>query len=162
MTSQPKPPPLFPLAEVLGHPREFLDQLVTPAVADVTGNDSDAVRVISAFILLHSMKDWAKRAQIIANEKVDYYDQCPFAQIVMEIATGAKHQTVSDAAIAADPSVLRFRKVSGYGQGAYGVGPFGVANFQVEGRRLKGETPGWHGIRKVLREPHDWWAAKLG
>lgn len=161
MKSLPKPPPLFPLAEVLGHPREFFDQLVTPAVTDVMGNDADTVRVISAFILLHSMKDWAKRVQIICDEKVDYYDQCPFAQIVMEIATGAKHQTVSDAAIASDPSVLRFRKVSGYGQGAYGVGPYGVANYQVEGRRLKREAPAWHGIGKVLREPHDWWAAKL-
>lgn len=115
----------------------------------------------SAFILLHSMKDWAKRAQNIVDDKVDYYDQCPFALIVMEIATGAKHQTVSMEPMVSDPAVLRFRLARGYGRGAYGVGPYAVAYFQVEGRRLKGELPGWHGIRKVLREPHDWWAAKL-
>ncbi|MFN3930868.1 MAG: hypothetical protein ACK4JY_03880 [Brevundimonas sp.] len=158
-------PPLFPLAEILGHPREFFEQLVRPAVEAVPGNDSDTVRVFSAFILLHSMKDWAARGEIIANEKTDYFDQCPFAQIVMEIATGAKHQTVSSAAIVADPSVLRFRKVSGgYGKGAYGLGAYGggVANFQVEGRRLKSDAPGWHGIRTVLREPCEWWAAKFG
>ncbi len=157
-----KPPRLFPLAEILGHPRQFFDQLVSPAVYGVFADESDTVRVISAFILLHQMKDWAARGGVIAKDESDYWEHCPFAQIVMEIATGAKHQTVSKDTIVADPSLLRFRKVSGYGQGAYGVGPYGLANFQVEGRRFKAEPPGWHGMESVLREPCVWWEKKLG
>lgn len=117
--------------------------------------------MISAFILLHQMKDWAGRGGIIAQDEGDYWEHCPFAQIVMEIATGAKHQIVSKATVVRDPSVLRFRGVSDYGMGAYGVGHYSGANFQVEGRRFKADVPGWHGVAEVLSEPRDWWAEKL-
>lgn len=152
---------LFPLSELLSHPQEFFDQLVTPAIYGVFADESDTARVISAFILLHQMKDWAKAAGVIAKDESDYWGECPFAQIVMEIATGAKHQFVYDKNATNDPAVLRFRKVSGYGMGVYGLGPYSLANFQVEGRRFLTEEPGWHGMESVLREPCVWWERKL-
>lgn len=152
---------MFPLSELLSCPQEYFDQLVTPAVHGVFADESDTARVISAFIFLHQMKDWAKEGGIIAKNESDYWGSCPFAQIVMEIATGAKHQFVDDNRATRDPAVLHFRKVSGYGMGVYGKGPYSLANFQVEGRRVLTAEVEWHGMEAVLREPCVWWECKL-
>lgn len=145
-----------PLAALVPGARGFFSDVVTPAVYGAAANQGDQGRVLGAFILMHSMRDWAKEEQ---NLPSDYYEACPYASLIAEIATASKHAKVSDGQMTDDPHCLEFRIV-GFGEGVYGAGAYG-RSLQARGRRHTSDPVEWHGLSTILKDAALWWEKQL-
>lgn len=153
-------PPIKPIAALVPSVADYFRNVVNPAIDRAVESPDDASLAVSAFTLLYHVKDWALRDGSIANE-TDYWADCPFAQMVAEIANGGKHMEVTDSRLTASPAALEFR-LCGYGEGGFGVGPYGVANIQINGRKTPGGDAMFYSIDEVLSEVRDWWRATIG
>lgn len=147
---------ITPIGMLVADAGTYLQSIAGPAVKSAIEDPGNPHKALAAFILLYHAKDWSKHGGVPEDH---YWKDCPYAQLMGEIANGGKHQEVTDRKFAASPVVLEFRRC-GYGQGGYGVGPYGVVNIQVHHRSLAGE-PEWLSLKTVLEAVLGWWTAKL-
>lgn len=148
-----------PIAGLVTSASNYFVDVATPAIERAIADPDNPSLALAAFTLLYHTKDWAMDDGSLASEAI-YWDECPFAQVVAEIANGGKHATLKDKKYVQTPHVLGFQSC-GFGEGGWGVGPFGVSNIQVDGIRLKGDAARWHSLEDVLSEVAAWWKARL-
>lgn len=148
-----------PVAGLVSGAAEYFNNVALPMVQRAVEAPNDTAAALGAFTLLFHVKDWAKRDGLIPSE-ADYWNTCPFGQLVAEIANGGKHAELTDRKLTTSPHVVQFRSC-GFGQGGFGVGPFGTANIQVNGIRAPGEAPCWWSTKEVLETVRDWWKGRL-
>lgn len=147
---------LQPLVALVQGAKVFFDDVVTPAVYGATANQGDRGRVLGAFILMHSLRDWAREDGILP---ADFYAACPFASLIAEIATASKHAKVNDKTMTTDAPCVEFRVVR-FGEGKHGVGAYGQS-LQAKGRRHSADAVEWHGLSTILKDAALWWERHL-
>lgn len=152
-------PQITPISGLVDDAADYFKTVVIPAVELACAHPASKSVALSAFILLHHTKDWARHEGLITSE-ADLWAHCPYANVIAEIANGGKHRVVGDRHLVADPMVVEFR-LCRFGEGGYGVGPYGVENIQVKGRKLASENPTWRSVRAVLQEAVGWWTTTL-
>ena len=147
---------ITPIDALVADAGVYLHNIATPAVKSSVADPGNPQKALAAFILLYHTKDWSKQVGVTEN---DYWSDCPFAQLMSEVANGGKHQEVTDKQLTRAPVVVEFRRC-GYGEGGYGIGPYGVENIQVCARSPTGDSQ-WLGLETVLDAVLNWWTDKI-
>ena len=98
-------PQITPISGLVDNATDYFESVVLPAIELACASPASKSTALSAFILLHHTKDWAKLDGVIASEG-DLWLNCPYAEVIAEIANGGKHRVVNDRHLVADPKVL--------------------------------------------------------
>ena len=128
------------------------DEAVIRAIA----NPSDRLAVLSAFLFVNHLRDWAGRDGMLPfNIKT-----CRFYEAIREVANGTKHLLLAPKSHP-DLHTAEVMTISGYGRGPYGSGPYGVPYIYLRARRSADEETHFYVAGVVLAEAIGWWKAAL-
>ena len=154
MTTIP-PPNREALRGLVSGVAEYL-VLAEQAVRQAVAKPSDRLAVLSGFLFVNHLRDWARRdGTLLGDVKAS-----PFYEAIREVANGTKHLIL-------DPKshpclhTAEIMTISGYGKGPYGAGPYGAPYIYLRARRSIDEEEYLYTAGIILDEALTWWKTAL-
>lgn len=156
-------PSIMPVSPIVADAAALL-ALANELTETVKRNPSNPASMLAAMVLLYHVKDWVR-----PKDDDKFFEHCPFAQALSEIANGTKHFEVHNAKLVSDPHVSGIRLEEGY-SGMLGGAPVGATplgggtpdQLWIYTRRLKTETEQGYWPATILVEVIEWWRRQLG
>lgn len=130
--------------------------LADEAVARAAANPADRLAVLSAFLFVNHLRDWASRDGSLPPDS----KTCPFYEAIREVANGTKHLVLAPKSHP-DLHTAEVMTISGYGKGPYGAGPYGAPYIYLRARRTADDETYFYIAGLVLAEAIAWWKAAL-